>query len=279
MSAEANPTEQSPASTESLQFDRAEFSPGGAALPCSFCKAPIAGQYFQVNGQTACPSCREQIDSAISGGSKFGRALRALAGGFAAAVAGFLIYWAVRAATGYEFALIAILIGFMVGGAVRWGAQRRGGLFYQLMAVALTYLSIASNYTPDVLKGMRQAQSEGTTAEATADPAVGTGEANAAPAAAAEAAAPAAAEPAAPAAAALPAAEEEQEQIPLWFALPVAFILSLAVPFMGGLNLIGWLIIGFGLWQAWGMNKRVPIEVSGPFDSGSAPPPAPLLQT
>src|SRR5688500_3202694 len=118
MSAEANPAEQAPLSNESLQFDRAEFT-HGAALPCSFCKAPVAGQYFQVNGQTACPNCREQIDAAISGGSKFGRTLRAFAAGFAAAIAGFLIYWAVRAATGYEFALISILIGFMVGYAVR----------------------------------------------------------------------------------------------------------------------------------------------------------------
>ena len=65
----------------------------------------------------------------------------------------------------------------------------------------------------------------------------------------------------------------------LWFALPVAFIISLAVPFLGGLNIIGWLIIAFGLMQAWAMNKRVPIEVSGPFNPGSAPPQAPLLQT
>ncbi|MGZ8919977.1 MAG: hypothetical protein ACXW3L_03245, partial [Limisphaerales bacterium] len=152
MSAEANPTQSATESSDSLQFDRAEFNQG-SAFPCSFCKAPIAGEYFQVNGQTACPNCRQQIDSAMSGGSKAGRALRAMAAGIVAGIAGFFIYWAVRAMTGYEVGLISILVGFMVGGAVRWGARIRGGLFYQLMAVVLTYMSIASNYTPDVLQG------------------------------------------------------------------------------------------------------------------------------
>jgi hypothetical protein len=269
MSAIPNPNARSPVSTEPLQFERADFQ-HGAAFPCSFCKAPIAGQYFQVNGQTACPNCRDQIDSAMSGGSKPLRAFRALAAGAAAAIGGFLIYWGVRALTGYEFGLIAILIGFMVGGAVRWGAQIRGGLFYQLMAVVLTYLSIASNYTPDVIQGMRQPLAEEAAAEVTTD----TTPAVASPST--ENSVPADISPASePTSTTAPA----ESQIPLWFAIPVAFIISLAVPFMGGLNIIGWLIIAFGLMQAWSMNKRVPIQVSGPFDTGSAPPPSPVLQT
>ena len=269
MSANSNPPEQPISSDSSLQFDRAEFSES-AALSCSFCKAPVAGQYFQVNSQTACPNCRGQIDSAFSGGSKSLRTLRAMGAGFAAAAAGFLIYWAVRALTGYEFALISILIGFMVGGAVRWGAQARGGVFYQLMAVVLTYLSIASSYTPDVLQGMRQAEANEISAPAedasTTTPALTAIDNN-------------------PPAVTLTAAKNEpadqpQQQLPLFIALPLAFIFSLAVPFMGGIsNIIGWLILGFGLWQAWSMNKRVPIEVSGPFTAGTTPPQAPLLQT
>lgn len=264
MSTEANST---PSATESdsLQFDRAEFNQG-AAFPCSFCKAPVAGEYFRVNGQTACPSCRQQIDSAMSGGSKTLRALRAMAAGIAAGIAGFFIYWAVRAMTGYEVGLISILVGFMVGGAVRWGAQIRGGLFYQLMAVVLTYMSIASNYTPDVIQGMREARAEETTA--VAEPASTSTIDNNTPAATS------------PASANTSPDNQPRKQIPLWFALPVAFVISLAVPFMGGVsNIIGWLIIAFGLMQAWSMNKRVPIAVSGPFNTGSVPPQAPMLQT
>ena len=80
MSAESNPAQSTTESNDSLQFDRAEFNQS-AAFPCAFCKTPIAGDYFQVNGQTSCPNCREQLNSAMSGGSKSLRALRALAAG------------------------------------------------------------------------------------------------------------------------------------------------------------------------------------------------------
>ena len=109
MNAEANPTSSSTETNDSLQFDRAEFNQS-AAFPCAFCKAPIAGDYFQVNGQTSCPNCREQLNAAMAGGSKTLRALRALAAGTVAGVGGFLIYWGVRALTGYEVGLISILL-------------------------------------------------------------------------------------------------------------------------------------------------------------------------
>jgi hypothetical protein len=268
MSAESNPAQVATESNESIQFDRAEFDQS-TAFPCAFCKTPIAGDYFQVNGQTSCPNCREQLNAAISGGSKTVRALRALAAGTAAGIVGFFIYWGVRALTGYEVGLISILVGFMVGGAVRWGAQIRGGLFYQLMAVVLTYLSIASNYTPDIIKEMRKSEAQQ--------------DAPAAPANFAttplDPTAPATIPPVTTAPTS-PDAETTSQPLPLLLALPIAFIFSLAVPFLSGLsNIIGLLIIAFGLWQAWSMNKRVPIEVSGPFNTGSAPPQAPLLQT
>jgi len=260
MSATPNPPEQPAAANDSLQFDRAEFDQG-AALSCSGCNSPISGQYFQVNGQVACPNCRQQIDTAFSGGSKPGRAVKAFAAGIAAAIAGFVVYWGIRAATGYEFGLVAILIGFMVGGAVRWGAEKRGGLFYQLMAVVLTYMSIASNYTPDVIQGLRQRNAEDTAVEASADVAIQNGETKTAPAAATSA-----------------PSTQGGRSLPLWFELIFGFIVSLAVPFMGGVsNIIGWLIIGFGLLQAWQMNKRIPLTVAGPFNNAS--PQAPTFQT
>jgi hypothetical protein len=45
-----------------------------------------------------------------------------------------------------QIGLIAILVGFMVGGAVRAGSDRRGGVGYQLLAVLLTYLCISLSY-------------------------------------------------------------------------------------------------------------------------------------
>jgi hypothetical protein len=226
MSAEANSGGEPPASNQRLQFERAEFAQG-AALSCAVCKAPINGAYFQVNGQTVCPNCREQVETAVLGGSKGARAFRAFGAGTAAAVAGFFIYWGIRAATGYEFALVAILVGYMVGVAVRWGAHHRGGVFYQIMAVALTYFSIASNYTPEVLEGMRESRTQDSAAAV--DSSSTTIDTNAASLSAA------------------PAADRERA-LPLWFELIFAFCVSLAVPFLSGpSNILGWIIIAVGL--------------------------------
>ena len=52
--------------------------------------------------------------------------------------------------TGYEIGLIAIQVGFLVGGAVRAGSEGRGGRGYQVLAVLLIYISICANYMPDI---------------------------------------------------------------------------------------------------------------------------------
>jgi hypothetical protein len=45
-----------------------------------------------------------------------------------------------------------------------------------------------------------------------------------------------------------------------------AFILSFIVPFLAGAgNIIGLLIISFGLWRAWKLNKRVDAAMTGPY--------------
>jgi hypothetical protein len=46
----------------------------------------------------------------------------------------------------------------------------------------------------------------------------------------------------------------------------VAFVISYAAPFlMGFQNIIGLLIIGFGLWEAWKFNRRVDAVITGPY--------------
>src|SRR4051812_23566742 len=83
---------------DSLQFEKAEFSQA-SALNCSFCKAPITGTYFQVNNQIACPNCRGQLEAHLGQGSKGSRMFMALGAGLAAAIAGCLVYWGIRAAS------------------------------------------------------------------------------------------------------------------------------------------------------------------------------------
>ena len=68
--------------------------------------------------------------------------------GLGAGVVGAGIYYAVIAIANLEIGIVAILIGYMVGYAVRKGAGGRGGRRFQVLAVALTYASVALAYTP-----------------------------------------------------------------------------------------------------------------------------------
>jgi len=63
-------------------------------------------------------------------------------------VAGAAIYYAVIAITHLEIGLVAILIGYMVGYAVRRGAGGRGGLRFQILAAVLTYGAVGLAYAP-----------------------------------------------------------------------------------------------------------------------------------
>jgi len=125
--------------------------------------------------------------------------------GVIAGFLGWLLYFGVLKFTGYEVGLISIAVGWGVGLAVRIGSRGVGGLGYQILAVLITYLSIAFSSAP------------------------------------------------------LIAAEFEAAEGSIglvgWV---LAFGISLAAPFLAGIeNIIGLAIIGFGLYQAWAMNRRV----------------------
>jgi hypothetical protein len=237
-----------PSSTpgDALQFDKAEFAQP-SVLSCVFCKAPITGEYFQVNNQVACPNCRQQLDAHLGQrGNKLSRAFVAAAAGIAAAVVGWVIYWAILTFLHIEFGLVAILVGWMIGAAVRWGSKHTGGIFYQLMAVALTYFAIASTYTPAILasleKGHDDTAIEGASKTSTNAPASATAEKK--------------------------PLVEKREKPPFIALLIAAFALSLAAPFLMGLsNIIGILILGFGLYQAWVMNRKTNVQISGPYSA------------
>ena len=130
---------------EPLQFDHAELeTPAGDVPACAVCKQPLADEYYEINGRVMCPRCRHGVEAAFRGGSPVGRFLLAVAYGGAAAVAGAIIYYASIRATNWNLALVSVLVGFMVGKAVRQGTGNRGGSLYQLLAVFLTYSSIVA---------------------------------------------------------------------------------------------------------------------------------------
>jgi hypothetical protein len=219
---------------------------------CSVCKKPVADSYYLANKTVLCEQCCGAVKEHFYGGSKTVRFLAASAMGFAAAVAGAVLWYVVRAVTGYQLGLIAIVVGLMVGVAVRKGSKGRGGWGYQLLAVALTYFSISVQYLPDLLEAAKH--------HGKAPAAVGNGPARAAgkPAAAnnADDDAPDAARP-----------------NPL-FALAVILVVVLAMPILLGMHSpISLLIAGIGLYEAWKINKSAMIEFMGPFRVGPQPVP------
>src|SRR5262245_56208751 len=129
----------------SLSFDKAKFDEsesGPKSLSCAFCNEEVLGTYYEVNSRTSCERCRFVVERTRAEGSAFGRAMRSVLGGSLGGIVGAGIYYAVLAITGYEIALVAIVVGFLVGFGVRWGSGGVGGRGYQFLAAAITYMAI-----------------------------------------------------------------------------------------------------------------------------------------
>lgn len=136
-----------------------DFEGGGAApAACVACGKPLAGEYWEANGKVACTSCKERIDVSSLEGTPMSRFLMASALGTGAALVGTLVWWGVAHFTGFEAAIIAIGIGWLVGTAVQRGSNARGGKGYQFLAVGLTYLSIVFAYMFLGYESLDQAQ-------------------------------------------------------------------------------------------------------------------------
>jgi hypothetical protein len=239
----AAPTESA---REGLQLEKAEFPEDALPTSCCACQREIVGTYFEVNARVACPGCRDQVAAAATGGSGARRFLRALAWGAGGALAGSALWMAITRWTGWEIGLVAILVGWMVGCGVRKGADGRGGWLYQGLAVGLSYLAIVATYVPDLHRSFLEEPGAEATPVQTAS-----------------------SEPA-PATAGAEADALDVLALPLYglFLLGVAGLLPfLSLPE----NLIGVLIIGFALFEAWKLNKRTPLVISGPFEAARPP--------
>lgn len=257
-----------PADATDLQFDRAEFGGQPANPACAACQQPVVDRYFDVNGQMTCATCREAIANVLEKDPGWSAPFKALAAGLGGGFAGAILYYAVVKLTGYEIGLIAIVVGLLVGRAVRWGSGGRGGRWYQVMAVAITYVAIVSTYVPFIIEGIRNSQTAQQTTSVEGTPASGAqnGSAGDTAKAADTANAGNAASPSHAAAATSSAQNNELTLGGFLIAVGLLFLFVLAAPLLAGFeNIIGWLIIGFALWEAWKTNRRVALAIAGPF--------------
>jgi hypothetical protein len=214
---------------------------------CAFCSTPLHSSYFLLDALPACEACRYRQEEQSHLGTGTSDLLRASAAGFGAAVAGSILYYAVAALTEHEYAIIAILVGVMVGSAVRWGSRHKGGRACQAIAVLLTYMAIATSYLPMALKQLPD-QEEKAPATAT--------------------------QPATAPAKATEASAADEPLTASTFILGILALLAFAavLPFLAGLDsLVGLMIIAIALWQAWSLNKKKVLGITGPFRVGSPP--------
>jgi len=245
---------------DALQFDRVvvepsatAFRPAAGGVVCAGCQASIPTEYFDLGGHVVCQLCRQRFEMAAETPRGALPLLAAGACGLAAGIAGAIIYYSVIAIAHLEIGIVAILIGYMVGYAVRRGAGGRGGLRFQLLAVALTYLSVAFAYTPLVVSAVREHRAgQAVTAASGTRSGAAAGQR-------------------------VPQAPRPMGGVQL-IAVLVAFVVTLPVAIvLGNLpsSLITVVIITIGMRQAWRMTAAPILEFRGPYRVGAqAPAPA-----
>jgi hypothetical protein len=252
-----------------LQFDRIT-EPGGSpageqvAVPCASCSAPIRTFYFTINSATVCDRCRATIEDLAESPPGWRPLIRAGLFGFGAGVGGAAIYYAVLVIANLEIGIVAVLIGYLVGAAVRKGTSGRGGIRFQFLAVALTYASVAMAYAPIAIAGAIRSQNAATTAAATNRSATTRSARPAGQPGASSVAVRRQPPPAPPSAGALLLGLGTLAVFLL--VLPVLVIIG-SMPF----GAITALIIFVGLRQAWRMTAAPIIDVYGPYQVGATP--------
>lgn len=258
-----------------LDFNKADFGAPAAGVVCASCPSKIRDRYFEINGATVCTNCRRLIAELERPEGGLKRFVLATVLGVMGGAVGAALWYAVARLFNLEIGLIAILVGWLVGTGVHKGAEGRGGWRYQLLAAFLTYASIVTTYIPPIYAEL----SKGPEAAVSSPAGSGDGGASKPPAAEAPATAPV------PVAA--PAEGGAGEPVSLTRALGalalagvLLYAIAFAAPFLMGVeNLIGILIIGFAVHQAWRMNARRVLEIKGPFRVAPPASPAPVVST
>jgi hypothetical protein len=237
--------EPEPPGTEDLQFQHAEFEKTKPAGVCAACSKEIQDCYYHVAGAVTCPACAERrraLQGKPRGGAVFWKAALY---GTGAGIAGSILY-ALVSLSGFRFAVIAIVVGIMVGKAIRYVTQGRSSRRYQVLAVVLTYGAICVSSLPGLISAGREMAKKHPAAAASARP-------NAQP----------------------PQVGRAVAGLALGLAILIG--LCLALPFLylkysllsGLINL---LIIGIGLRQAWRITAPDELPILGPYavENGSA---------
>ena len=239
-----------------LQFDRVEATTPraeSAGVICAVCGKSVGAEYYHANGKPICDQCRQIVTAAAATPRSIGPLVVAGLFGLGAAIAGAAIYYAVIAIADLEIGIVAILIGYMVGWAVRRGAGGRGGRRFQILAVVLTYWAVGRAYAPlafkEIVKSDRSTPDSTAVAESPADTTI-----------------------------IVNPSKSTVSGRDLAIAVGGVFLLIFALPVLSvfgslPLGLISALIIFIGMRQAWNMTALPQLAISGPYKVGAGSTP------
>ena len=236
---------------DNLQFDHAEPSSGAqtGSIACSVCSSPLPDTYFVANGQIVCERCRRGVEAEWNRGGAAGRMGKAVVLGVLAMIGCSLVWYLVLELTDSQWGILAVVVGLVVGGAVRKGSNGRGGWRYQALAIFLTYTAIVSSYVPYIIKAAREQAVQTASPDSTAT----TGLSKDSTIFLKDSVAT--------------AATSTADLGPLGKGIAIVLLIGFlyALPFIAGIeNIIGILIIGFALYEAWKLNLRAELSVTGP---------------
>jgi hypothetical protein len=233
-------------------------------MACGNCRGALVNQYFQANGILVCERCIGGLQQWMNGtGTSAGRFFKAVLFGLGAALLGALGYGLWMGTTNSEFALVTIAIGWLVGKAVRRGSGNRGGWRYGLLAVVLTYLAISLSFLG---VGISQMRSEGPSATSATGIAKKANEA-------VGASTSSSGTKAETASLETPAAAKAGQPSGFLVAVLTLAAFAISMPVLSASeSILSLVITGFGLWQAWSVNRAVKLQVTGPHPVGGTLP-------
>jgi len=246
-----------------ISFDDAPAPTSGAS--CSRCHRSLSS-YWSLDGAVLCESCAQALrEERTSGDGAVGRVGKAFGLGVGGMLVGAAVWYAVARATGWEIGYIAILLGWLVGKGIHRGSEKRGGLGYQVMAIVLTYLGIGIAKVPFEIQAQIEAGRQSFDSVAVAESAPRTESEARAQLAELDSS--------------LAAGKELEDDaqggiLGLASAFGAVILLALMIPFhsiIGGQSVIGILIYGFAIWQAWKVAARTDPVLSGPHPVAGAP--------
>jgi len=230
-----------------LQFNTAEPLQGQPGLTCTACSRPISDTYFEVNGKVVCGPCRNILEDQWNRGGSGGRFVTAFGLGLLAAIGSAIVWYGVMELTDSQWGILAVLVGLAIGKAVSKGANGRGGWRYQTLAILLTYTAIVSSYAPYVIQGFRERAAHDSAQTTPTDSLVASDSATTATSGAV-------------------ATQAAPGVGMIVVGLAALLLLLYATPIMIGFQSpITLFILGIALYEAWKLNKKAELRITGPY--------------